>query len=437
MKIKRLLGGALLVGILVLAPRLSTLVPARAGDGSQASVTVSLPAVADVSLAAEFPDDNFNDPNFPFLEVDYWHDSNGVLTFVRLFLIRFNLTSLPADAIIDSAALQLHPNSCTNPGSYPVSMGAFFVNSDWDENFVTYNTRPSWATMGVNTMVGCYPDDPTTWYITSFAQVWQSDPAHNYGVKVSAPWAEGLDYGIAFYSREYFSASQHPELVITYHVPTPITPTHTPTFTPSRTTTPSQTPTLTSSPTSTISPTRTPSHTPTPTHTPTGAADRPVYLPLLMKPWPANCAERLGNGDFQTGALPPWVKVGDVGLGTGRISTYGGWLGGKDDASGELNQWVILPAGASPIIWQFWWKAEVPSPQPNDMLLVRLEQEGGAETRLLTLRAEGLLNDWRQDAVDLTAYAGSRIMISFLVQTDGSVPTTFRVDDVTIRACGW
>jgi hypothetical protein len=155
-----------------------------------------------------------------------------------------------------------------------------------------------------------------------------------------------------------------------------------------------------------------------------------------MKPWPANCAERLGNGDFQTGALPPWVKVGDVGLGTGRISTYGGWLGGKDDASGELNQWVILPAGASPIIWQFWWKAEVPSPQPNDMLLVRLEQEGGAETRLLTLRAEGLLNDWRQDAVDLTAYAGSRIMISFLVQTDGSVPTTFRVDDVTIRACG-
>ncbi len=456
MKIGRLLGGALLVGILVLVPRLTTSAMGGRGDASRASVTVSLPAVADVSLAAEFPDDNFNDPDFPFLEVDYWHNpSGGALTYVRLFLVRFDLTGLPANAVIDSAALQLHPNSCTKPGTYPVTMGSFYVTSDWYESTVTYNMRPTWGTVGVNNQVDCLPENPTTWYITSFAQAWQSDPVHNYGVKVSAPWTVGLDYSIAFNSREYYGTDLDPALVITYHLPTPtstntLTPTRTSTrtstttLTPTRTRTPSKTLTPTNSPTGTLSPTftltttRTPTrpHTSTSTPTPTRIVGGESYLPLLMKPWPANCAERLGNGDFQTGALPPWVKVGDVGLGPGRESAYGGWLGGKNNASGELNQWVVLPAGTDPVVWQFWWKAEVASAQPNDILLVRIESEAGDETRFLTLRAEGMLNAWRQDTVDLTAYAGQRILVSFLVQTDGSLPTTFRVDDVTLRVCG-
>jgi hypothetical protein len=38
--------------------------------------------------------------------------------------------------------------------------------------------------------------------------------------------------------------------------------------------------------------------------------------------------------------------------------------------------------------------------------------------------------------VDLSAFAGQTLIVSFLVETDGSVPTTFRVDDVSIQACG-
>jgi hypothetical protein len=37
--------------------------------------------------------------------------------------------------------------------------------------------------------------------------------------------------------------------------------------------------------------------------------------------------------------------------------------------------------------------------------------------------------------VDLSAYAGKTIFLSFLVQTDASQPTTFRVDDVSVQAC--
>jgi hypothetical protein len=133
--------------------------------------------------------------------------------------------------------------------------------------------------------------------------------------------------------------------------------------------------------------------------------------------------------------LTPWFAVGNTGLGTGRNSIYGGWLGGRDNAFGELDQWITLPAGANPILWEFWWKAEVAAEQHNDYVNVRIESEGQGYP-LLTLRAEGTLNAWRQGAVDLSAYAGKTLLVSFLVGSDGSVPTMFRVDDVSIRACG-
>jgi hypothetical protein len=444
MKIGLLLGCVLFAGSLALVA--SRPAPAAVGNSnvSLASVIVSLPAVADVTLAAEFPDSNFqgSSASNPFLEVDYWHDSNGVLTYVRIFLIKFDLTGLPADAIIDSAALQLHPNSCALPGTYPVPMGVYFVNSPWNESTVTYNTRPSWATVGLSTQVGCLPNDPTGWYITSFAQAWQSDPAHNYGVKVSAPWAEGYDYYIAFDSREYSQAGSRPELVITYHRPETPTPTNTrtPTRTATRTRTPTNTPTRTRTPTRTPTPTgtrtatRTATRTPSPTRTPMGGSGLPIYLPLIMRPLPANCTERLANGDFQTGVLYPWLSFGDAGLGAGRNSAYGGWLGGRNNAFGELDQWVSLPAGADLVRWEFWWKAEAAAAQPNDYMNVRIES-GDQEPILLVLWAEGALNTWRQEAVDLSAYAGKDLLISFLVETDSSQPTTFRVDDVNVLAC--
>jgi CSLREA domain-containing protein len=161
-----------------------------------------------------------------------------------------------------------------------------------------------------------------------------------------------------------------------------------------------------------------------------------VYLPLLLRdqPLPFTCPELLHNGDFETGTLDPWGAHGTAGLGVGRNSIYGGWLGGQNDTSGELIQWVRIPAGAHPVLWEFWWMPEVASPQPNDFLQVFI-QAPEEEPVLLILRAEGELNQWRHDAVDLSAYAGKGFFASFYATTDSSAPATFRVDDVSIRAC--
>jgi len=149
-----------------------------------------------------------------------------------------------------------------------------------------------------------------------------------------------------------------------------------------------------------------------------------------------DCQELLTNGDFESGSLPPWDGGGNIGLGPGRNSTYGAWLGDADDAEGELRQGVTIPADANSVQLEFWWLAESTSEQPGDAVDV-IVQYGDEQADLLrTLPAVEPLGQWRQEVVDLAAYAGREAAIAFLVHTDDQVPSTFRLDDVSLRACG-
>lgn len=66
-----------------------------------------------------------------------------------------------------------------------------------------------------------------------------------------------------------------------------------------------------------------------------------------------DCQELLTNGDFETGSFPPWDVWGDVGLGLGHNSAHGAWLGGANNAEGELWQGVTIPADANPVVLEF------------------------------------------------------------------------------------
>ena len=149
----------------------------------------------------------------------------------------------------------------------------------------------------------------------------------------------------------------------------------------------------------------------------------------------SDCQELLINGDFEAGSLSPWDGWGDVGLGLGHNSAHGAWLGGADNAEGELWQSVTIPADANPVQLKFWWLAESASEQPGDFLEVIVQYDEQAD-RVHGVWAEEPLGQWRQETVDLTAYAGQMILVTFLVHTDGDVPSIFRLDDVSLKACG-
>lgn len=211
-----------------------------------------------------------------------------------------------------------------------------------------------------------------------------------------------------------------------YDVPSTPTATPSPTGTATGTRTPTPTRTWTATATWTPAPTRTP--------TPPGGVRR-VYLPVLLRnyPSPENCTELVSNGDFESG-LEPWGSSGAAGRGSGRTGAWGGRLGGQDSSYGEIIQWINLPAGSQSMPGEFWWRAEAASQQPGDVLRTFI-QAPGEEPVLLALPATGALNTWRYAAVDLGPYAGKGLFLSFGATTDAGIPTTFRIDDVSVKAC--
>jgi parallel beta-helix repeat protein len=172
-----------------------------------------------------------------------------------------------------------------------------------------------------------------------------------------------------------------------------------------------------------VTPTVTVSPSPTSTPTPTGTP-------------PPACRELLINGDFETGSLVPWGTWGSVGLGSGHSSGYGAWLGGTNNAEGEIVQGATIQAGADSVNLAFWWLAESTGEQLEDVVDVIIQYGDEQGDVLLTLGAEEPLGAWQQEVVDVSTYAGLTVGVTFLAHTDGETPTTFRVDDVSLEACG-
>ncbi|MCG2769767.1 MAG: DNRLRE domain-containing protein, partial [Anaerolineae bacterium] len=209
--------------------------------------------------------------------------------------------------------------------------------------------------------------------------------------------------------------------------------TSTPTGAPPSTATSTPTKTPTTAATSTEGP---PVYTPTPTSTVTATpriTGTPSPSPTATLP--PDCAELLVNGSFEAGELAPWGSDGAVELGMGRGGGNGVWLGGSNDANGELWQPVAIPAGAGPVRLGFWWQVQNETEQPEDHVMV-IVQHGEEAEALHILRGVSPVGEWQYGAVDLTPYAGREVAVTFLVHTDAVHPTTFLLDDVTLSSCG-
>jgi hypothetical protein len=231
--------------------------PSRA---EPAQTDVTLFAVADATVKSWQPATNFGSDGT--LDLSY-NAIDGVQEAV--FLVRFDLTSLPADAVIDAASLQLYLTAAS--GASPVQVAVFYVTSAWAENTVTWNSFPTADPIAIQASVDSTVDSFKSWGITSYAAAWHSNPAQNHGIFLRGP---SDVFARTFQSRE--GGSHAPRLAISYHVPTP---THTPTNTATHTSTP---PTPTHTPTNTATWTATHTSTP-PTHTHTPAPPTATHTP--------------------------------------------------------------------------------------------------------------------------------------------------------------
>jgi thermolysin len=163
--------------------------------------------------------------------------------------------------------------------------------------------------------------------------------------------------------------------------------------------------------------------TPTPTPTPGGS-------------------ELLVNGGFE-GSASPWV-----GSGTGYFYVnpgnypHGGtgyiYFGVNNSNSGQSYQTVTIPS-AAPANLTFWLNvtsSETTTTTQNDKLFVEVRNTSG--TLLGTLATYSNLNKgtagvYTQRSASLAAWRGQTVRVQFRQTNDVTLPTTFRVDDASLK----
>ena len=147
------------------------------------------------------------------------------------------------------------------------------------------------------------------------------------------------------------------------------------------------------------------------------------------------------NGGYESGTTP-WVLSGQVVRSTGSFPHSGVAymiLNGVNSTSGTLYQTVTIPSGSSPNL-NFWLNittSEAQGAAVFDRLFIEVRNTSG--TLLATLATFSNQNSGTAGAYvlrgpyNLSSFAGQTVRIQFRGTNDSILPTSFRVDDVSVQ----
>jgi len=160
-----------------------------------------------------------------------------------------------------------------------------------------------------------------------------------------------------------------------------------------------------------------------------------IYVSNVLPP------ELVINGGFE-GSLSPWVPVGTVAwtntggahAGTGLVK-----LGGANNVtSASVYEQISIPSSA-PANLTFWLNVETEEYETTAYDYLYVEVRNTSNVLLATLgtfsnQDETEPGGWVQKSgFSLASWRGQTIRLRFRATTDGSLLTTFRVDDVSLR----
>ncbi|MBC7390584.1 MAG: DNRLRE domain-containing protein [Opitutaceae bacterium] len=153
-----------------------------------------------------------------------WGWTFGGIPSMHRSLIQFNLSSLPADAIIESAELTLFANNFTdnisifghNHLSNSNASILSRITSPWKEHEVNWYNQPSTASNGYITLPqSTYGNQNYTLNVTSQIADMVLNPESNYGFMLGLRY-ENYYSGLFFASGDDPDSTLHPKLKVTY-----------------------------------------------------------------------------------------------------------------------------------------------------------------------------------------------------------------------------
>ena len=145
--------------------------------------------------------------------------------------------------------------------------------------------------------------------------------------------------------------------------------------------------------------------------------------------------ELVTNGGFENGAVTaPWTSSPASGVVTTTGTHSGTWkalLGGQGtDTTETLSQDVTIPANCSATLTYWLRITTTENTHPFDFF--RVQVIAGSTTTLQTFDDSVVMGSYAQQTVDLSAYAGQTVTLRFLSDEDGSLQTSFFLDDVSL-----
>lgn len=161
-------------------------------------------------------------------------------------------------------------------------------------------------------------------------------------------------------------------------------------------------------------------------------------------------SNRVQNSGFESGSSI-WVQHSSSGINpiTSSTAAHGrngsswyAWFGAANGLTEYIYQDIWIPANATKATIDFWYQistSETSSSACFDKLDVQIRKpsDGSVQATLKGLCNLNATSSWTDPGpFDVTAYAGQTIRLYFASSTDGTLPSSFFIDDVTLSSDG-
>ena len=155
--------------------------------------------------------------------------------------------------------------------------------------------------------------------------------------------------------------------------------------------------------------------------------------------------ELITNGNFSQPISSLWTLGADFHADdrftNSRSSGGYAYLANPDGSSGnnlygEIGQFVTIPENATQATLSYWYRITTAESGSTayDMMTLQVVPLTGNVVTLDTRSNADANSSYQERTVDLTQFKGKRIFVCFVASTDNNLPTTFRIDDVSILA---
>ncbi len=146
--------------------------------------------------------------------------------------------------------------------------------------------------------------------------------------------------------------------------------------------------------------------------------------------------ELVTNGRFE-GSASPWALSGSVSWATGAAHTGTGYalLGNRNKANGSVSQTVTIPAMATANL-TYWIKVASNDKATSATDILYVEVIDGATTSVMATYSnlnQGTAGAYSLQSLSLASWRGKAVSLRFRVTTNNRFPTSFSLDDVSLR----